>query len=486
MPRVPEICGWRAMSRGAVEQIWAGVSERMRRDIGDTAWRSWIKPLTPAKIKQDILVLHVDSRLVRDRALSQYSDRLRLHVRIESPDIQDVSIQIGSETQDMSAITQAETGTVRIQPSAASPSSADLAVKDAPRLTKMAAGQVSDQDTIGLNPAFCFENFVIGKPNELAFAAAQRVAESANSAFNPLFLYGGVGLGKTHLMHAIAWQVRANHPDRKVMYLTAEKFMHQFIRALKDRDTMAFKERFRSADVLMVDDVQFFADRESTQEEFFHTFNALVDEGRQVVLSADKSPHDLSGIGERLRSRMGCGMVADIHPANFELRYAILQARNELCGGAMPDKVLEFLAHKITSNIRELEGAFTRIIAHADLIGKEITVDMARDTLSDLLRASARRVTVEDIQKQVCTHFAIRMQDMHSARRARNIARPRQIAMFLAKNLTHSSYPEIGRKFGNRDHTTIMHAVKKVEDLMRDDNALADDVALLRSILADG
>lgn len=343
------------------------------------------------------------------------------------------------------------------------------------------------QDLAGLDPRFIFDSFIVGKPNELAFAAAQRVAESETAAFNPLFLYGGVGLGKTHLMHAIAWEIRARRPHRKVMYLSAEKFMYQFIRALRDRDTMTFKEQFRSVDVLMIDDVQFIADKENTQEEFFHTFNALIEEGRQVVLSADQSPHNLSGIGERLRSRLGWGMVADIHPANYELRLGILQARNDQMPEAAraPIKVLEFLAHKITSNIRELEGAFNRIIAHADLIGKEITVDMARDTLSDLLRASARRLTIEDIQKQVASHFAIRMSDMHSARRARNIARPRQIAMYLAKNLTHASYPEIGRQFGNRDHTTIMHAVKKVEQLVLEDGSLADDIGLLRSMLTD-
>lgn len=459
--------------------IWANVSERMRQDIGDTAWRSWIKPLIPSDIEANQLILHADNQLLRDRALSQYADRLRIHVRSESPEMVDVAIRLERRTATIAS------------ESAKLASGANPVPGTPPRMTEISprAKQTSSTvpDMAGLDPRFLFDSFIVGKPNELAFAAAQRVAESETAAFNPLFLYGGVGLGKTHLMHAIAWEIRARHPHRKVMYLSAEKFMYQFIRALRDRDTMTFKEQFRSVDVLMIDDVQFIADKENTQEEFFHTFNALIEEGRQVVLSADQSPHNLSGIGERLRSRLGWGMVADIHPANYELRLGILQARNDQMPEAAraPMKVLEFLAHKITSNIRELEGAFNRITAHADLIGKEISVDMARDTLSDLLRASARRITIEDIQKQVASHFAIRMSDMHSARRARNIARPRQIAMYLAKNLTHASYPEIGRQFGNRDHTTIMHAVKKVEQLVGEDGGLADDIGLLRSMLTD-
>ena len=361
-------------------------------------------------------------------------------------------------------------------------------VADAPRITKMqeAGKQTSAiSSTHGLDARFTFANFIVDKPNQLAFAAASRVVESATAAFNPLFLYSGVGLGKTHLMHAIAWEINARQPERKVMYLSAEKFMYRFIQALRHRDTMAFKEQFRSVDVLMIDDVQFISGKDSTQEEFFHTFNALVDEGKQVILSADKSPTDLSGMEERLRSRLGWGMVADIHATTYELRYSILISKRESVSVNVPDAVLEFLAHKITSNIRELEGAFNRIAAHASLVGRSITVEMARETLADLIRASSRRVTIDDIQKQVSKHFSIRISDMFSARRARSIARPRQIAMYLAKNLTTSSYPEIGRKFGGRDHTTIMHAVKKVEELITHDSEFSDDVELLRSLLSD-
>jgi chromosomal replication initiator protein len=334
-----------------------------------------------------------------------------------------------------------------------------------------------------LDLRFTFENFIVGKPNELAFAAARRVAEADIAPYNPLFLYGGVGLGKTHLMHAIAWHIRETQPEKRVIYLSAEKFMYQFIRALRFRDTVAFKEQFRSVDILMIDDVQFIAGKDSTQEEFFHTFNALVDQNRQVVISADKSPNDLEGMEERMKSRLGWGLVADIHPTTYELRYGILQSKSEDMGVEIPPKILEFLAHKITSNVRELEGALNRIVAYANLIGRSITLETTQDVLQDVLRANDRKVTIEEIQKRVAEHFNIRLSEMYSSRRARAVARPRQIAMYLAKQLTARSLPEIGRKFGGRDHTTVMHAVKKVEELRSIDNGFSEDVELLRRML---
>jgi chromosomal replication initiator protein len=340
-----------------------------------------------------------------------------------------------------------------------------------------------DESFAHLDPRFTFDNFVVGKPNELAHAAARRVADATSVTFNPLFLYGGVGLGKTHLMHAIAWQIRRKDPNRRVLYLSAEKFMYQFIRALRFKDTMAFKEQFRSVDVLMIDDVQFISGKDSTQEEFFHTFNALVDQNRQVVISADKSPSDLEGMEERLRSRLGWGLVADIHPTTYELRLGILQAKAEAMNAAIPAKVLEFLAHKITSNVRELEGALNRIVAHAELVGRSITLESTQEVLHDLLRANDRRITIDEIQKRVAEHFNIRLSDMHSARRARAVARPRQVAMYLAKQLTARSLPEIGRKFGGRDHTTVMHAVRKIEELKTTDPTFAEDIELLRRML---
>jgi chromosomal replication initiator protein len=330
---------------------------------------------------------------------------------------------------------------------------------------------------------FSFKDFVVGQPNELAYAAARRVAESSDVAFNPLFLYGGVGLGKTHLMHAIAWHIRETQPERRVAYLSAEKFMSLFIRAVRHRDTMAFKDEFRSVDVLMIDDIHFIGNKESSQEEFFHTFNALVDQNHQVVVSADKSPSDLEGLEDRLKSRLGWGLVADIHPTNYELRLSILQSKAESIALDIPPQVLEFLAHKISSNIRELEGALNRIEAHAILIGRPVTLEMVQDVLHDLLKANDRRVTIEEIQKKVAEHFNIKLSEMYSPRRARSVARPRQIAMYLSKQLTTRSLPEIGRRFGNRDHTTVMHAVRKVEELRSLDATIDEDVELLRRML---
>ncbi|MFO1113044.1 MAG: chromosomal replication initiator protein DnaA [Rhodospirillales bacterium] len=265
-----------------------------------------------------------------------------------------------------------------------------------------------DEISAPLDQRFTFEHFVVGKPNEFAYAAAQRVAAASRVPFNPLFLYGGVGLGKTHLMHAIAWDIRKRDPQRTVIYLSAEKFMYRFIRALREQNT-DFKEQFRSVNVLMIDDVQFISGKESTQEEFFHTFNTLVDQGRQIVLSADKSPSDLEGMQERLKSRLNCGLVADIHATTYELRLGILQSKADQLGIEVPQKVTEFLAHRITSNVRELEGALNRVVAHAQLIGRAITLETTQEVLHDLLRANDRRITIDDIQKQVAAHFNIRV-----------------------------------------------------------------------------
>ena len=467
-----------------VSSIWGRVSAAMKQDLGDTKWQAWIKNLTPVTLSEKGLVLRAGNSFIRDRVQSQYAEKLRFMLKREYGAVQQVSVTVGSAYPAPLAA-PAPMQSVPMQ-SASVKSAPDYP----PRLSQMpetdaTASQNAADMVGGLDSRFTFDRFIVGKPNELAFAAARRVAETTTAAFNPLFLYGGVGLGKTHLMHAIAWEINARHPHRRVMYLSAEKFMYRFIRALRYRDMMSFKEQFRSVDVLMIDDVQFISGKDSTQEEFFHTFNALVEDGRQVILSADKSPTDLSGMEERLRSRLGWGMVADIHPANYELRLGILQSRRERCDVLVPDKVLEFLANRITSNIREIEGAFNRLVAQATLVGRDITVEMAREVLSDLLRNNNRRVTVEDIQKQVASYYNIRTADMFSARRSRTVARPRQIAMYLSKDLTTFSYPEIGRRFGGRDHTTIMHAVRKVGELLSDDAEIADDISTLKANLVN-
>nr|WP_119677301.1 chromosomal replication initiator protein DnaA [Indioceanicola profundi] len=479
--------------QGTLDQQWARIRGRLKEEVGETAYRSWLKPLTVADLQQGQIRIVVPTRFMRDWIRTHYADRIRALWSGENPGVQSVEIVVAaSQKVEPAPAAIANDDSARPAPARldAEVPRAEFTRSDLPRpdtVTEAAAAAVTEERTddlsAPLDPRFTFENFVVGKPNELAFAAARRVADASAVTFNPLFLYGGVGLGKTHLMHAIAWHIRRKDPSRRVIYLSAEKFMYQFIRALRYKDTMAFKEQFRSVDVLMIDDVQFISGKDSTQEEFFHTFNALVDQNRQVIISADKSPSDLEGMEERLRSRLGWGLVADIHPTTYELRLGILQSKADQMGSRIPQKVLEFLAHKISSNVRELEGALNRIVAHAELVGRAITLESTQEVLHDLLRASNRRVTIEEIQKKVAEHFNIRLSDMSSARRARAVARPRQVAMYLAKQLTQRSLPEIGRKFGDRDHTTVMHAVKKVEELCASDPAFAEDVELLRRML---
>ncbi len=447
-----------------VSARWTRVRGVLRAEVGDSAYKSWLKPLNLIDYADGKVRLSVPTRFMRDWVANHYGARLK---ELWGGD--------GSPVTDVEIFVLADGGVSVEEPIAAAALEAET-VRRTPEHTERDVGAA-------LDPRFKFDNFVVGQPNELAYAAARRVADSPTATYNPLFLYGGVGLGKTHLMHAIAWHIRTHQPGRKVVYLSAEKFMYYFIRALRFQDTMAFKEKFRSVDVLMIDDVQFINGKESTQEEFFHTFNDLVDNNRQVVVSADKSPSDLEGMEERLRSRLGWGLVADIHATTYELRLGILQSKAEELEVAVPDKVIEFLAHKITSSVRELEGALNRVAAQATLVGRDVTVETCQEVLHDLLRASDRRITIEEIQKRVAEHFNIRVADMHSARRSRAVARPRQVAMYLSKQLTSRSLPEIGRKFGGRDHTTVMHAVKKVEELRTFDNSFAEDVDLLRRML---
>ena len=451
---------------------WDRVLGQLRDEFGDTAYRSWLQSLRLDRIDAGEAIVAAPTRFLRDWVATHYADRLLALWRSENPLI--ARLQLIIDPQAAAPIRQ-EIRAVEEIDLPEPPIPAEIAEDRGP----LAAA---------LDPRFTFENFVVGKPNELAHAAARRVAEACVAPnqtvpFNPLYLYSGVGLGKTHLMHAIAWYVRNQAPTRKVIYLSAEKFMYTFIRALRFKSTMDFKEQFRSVDLLMIDDVQFISGKDSTQEEFFHTFNALVDQNRQIVISADKSPSDLAGLEERMRSRLGWGLVADIHPTTYELRLGILQSKAEQSGLRISQKVLEFLAHKIVSNVRELEGALNRITAQMQLIGRDITLEGAHELLHDLVRANERKVTIDEIQKKVAEHFNVKMAEMTSSRRARVVARPRQVAMYLAKQLTSRSLPEIGRKFGGRDHTTVMHAVRKIEELIASDRALAEDVEVLRRML---
>ena len=454
---------------------WDRVKNRMRKELGETMFQSWLKPLKFEKISDDTIVLSVESRLVRDRVERQYSERLFAIWSSEKPGIKDIKLSLNSDTL--------KNKTINIQKE-----QKNFSDNQKPKVINDKELQINlqEDDIVNsrLDNRLTFENFIVGTPNELAFAAARRVAEAKDVPFNPLFLYGGVGLGKTHLMNSIAWVIRKREPSKRVVYMSAEKFMYKFIKALRFKDVMKFKEQFRSVDVLMIDDVQFISGKEHTQDEFFHTFNALVDRGCQIILSADKSPNDLNGMEERLKSRLGWGLVADIHPTNYELRLGILQSRAELAGTVFPKEVLEFIAQKVKSNVRELEGALNRIIAHTTLVGQKITLENTVDVLSDVLRANNRLITVDEIQKHVAQHYSIRISDMFSARRSKSVVFPRQVAMYLSKELTHLSYPEIGRNFGGRDHTTVMHASKRIEKTMKEQLSVAEDVRLLKSMLS--
>ena len=448
------------------DRQWSQVRGMLRAEFGETAYNTWLAPLSLGGLEGERVLLSVPTRFLRDWVAAHYADRIRVLWRRVNPKVSGVALSV------------APLATAAPAPPKAVPCPPD------PVPAPLESGAADADIGAPLDPRCTFENFVVGQPNELAFAAAKRVAQLA-VPFNPLFLYGGVGLGKTHLMHAIAWHIRRQDAACKVVYLSAERFMYQFIKALRFKDTMSFKDLFRSADVLMIDDVQFIAGKETTQEEFFHTFNTLVDRGRQIVISADRSPCDLAGLEERIRSRLGWGLVVDIHPTTYELRREILQVKARLIAEevVIPDAVLDFLARRITSNVRELEGALNRVVAQATLVGRAITLEMAHENLQDLLRAHERRVTIEEIQRQVAEHYHIRIADMQSARRARVVARPRQVAMYLAKQLTPRSLPEIGRKFGGRDHTTVMYAIRKIDELRAIDPLLSDDIETLRRLL---
>ena len=455
-----------------INETWTTLREGLADRIGKNNYATWIEPLTLAELSDGVARFDVPTNFFGDWVGRNFAEHILRHLNENG---------MAAGRVEFSLARAARSPAVRAAAAVTGP------VVTTPRT---AARAKIEEDLPGSNidPKLTFDTFVVGKPNELAHAAARRVAEGGPVSFNPLFLYGGVGLGKTHLMHAIAHELQANRPELRVVYLSAEQFMYRFVQSLRDKSTMDFKEIFRSVDVLMVDDLQFIAGKDSTQEEFFHTFNALVDQGRQIVLSADRAPSEIKDLEDRIKSRLQSGLVVDLHPTDYELRLGILQQkadyyRGQYRGLVIAPGVLEFLAHRITTNVRVLEGALTRLFAFASLVGREITLDLTQDCLSDILRANDRRLTIEEIQRKVAEHYNIRLADMIGPKRVRNIARPRQVAMYLSKQLTLRSLPEIGRRFGGRDHTTIMHGVRRIEELMATDSQLSDDLQLLKRLL---
>jgi chromosomal replication initiator protein len=450
------------------EDVWGQVLKALKTGMSANSFSSWIEPLCLVKLGDSVATFEVPTTFLGNYVSQNFGDQILYQLNKHQGDVQRLAFAVPSErSRDV-----------------ATPPKPKRSVSSNAKSAKVRSGGSP------IDPRLTFDDFVVGKPNELANAAARRVAEGGPVTFNPLFLYGGVGLGKTHLMHAVANELQVRRPDLDVLYLSAEQFMYRFITALRDRKMMDFKELFRSVDVLMVDDVHFIAGKDSTQEEFFHTFNALVDSGKQVIISADRAPGEIKDMEDRIRSRLQSGLVVDLHPTDYELRLGVLQSKvmrylDDYPNLSIAPGVLEFLAHRITTNVRILEGALTRLFAVASLVGREINLALTQDTLADVLKASDRKVTIEEIQRKVSEHYNIRLSDLIGPKRLRAYARPRQIAMFLCKMMTSRSLPEIGRRFGGRDHTTVMHGVRRIGELREKDSQIADDLELLQRALSE-
>ena len=459
--------------RTRINDSWIRVRLKLKSKLGENIYKNWIESLELVKIEKKSAVFNVSNSFIANWIDRNYRETIIETFKNEEIFIDEILFDYNSVN---SPSFSNEEKSYKIKDNKLSHLKHSLDNKNI------------ELPSSPLDKRFTFDRFVVGKPNELAHAAAKRVSETGPVTFNPLFLYGGVGLGKTHLMHAIAWQIKKTNPLSRMLYLSAEQFMYRFVQALRFKDMYGFKEIFRSVDILMVDDVQFIAGKESTQDEFFHTFNALVEQGKQLVISGDRAPGEIDGLEDRIKSRLAWGLVVDLHPTDYELRLGILQSKVEIQSKLHPgininNGILEFLAHRISSNVRVLEGSLTRLFAYASLVGRPIDIDMAQECLADILRISERKVTIEEIIRKVADHYNLRMSDMISARRPRTISRPRQLAMFLAKNLTSKSLPEIGRRFGGRDHTTVIHAVKKIEELKNKDLQIAEEVEILRRML---
>lgn len=445
------------------EQQWDVICAELKKNSDDSILKEYLGQISPS-IRDDALILSVPNGFMRDWLHGRKYDATICQLfQKNNPAIQ--RVEVCMQDYFLPPVTSEE--------------------KQSENLTTNNYSKSFNSDIveIHLNPEMTFENYVVGSSNELAAAAAKGVTQRFESSRNPLFLHSSVGLGKTHLMNAIAWKLKETQPDKKVIYLSAEQFMYQYVKALRSDKTGAciadFRDLFRSADVLMIDDVQFICGKQGTQTEFFHTFNSLIEQGKQIVLSSDSSPLELKGLEDRLKTRMAQGLIVDIYPTTYEMRIGILQSKAEQWGIDVPMDVVEFLAEHITGNVRELEGALKRLGADAQLLNTKITLASTQAILKDVLNLYQREISVSDIQKAVCDYFVVKLSDLKSSRRERSIARPRQIAMYLAKELTSKSLPEIGLDFG-RDHTTILHAIRLIEDLIKTDATLAEHVMRLK------
>nr|WP_240309566.1 MULTISPECIES: chromosomal replication initiator protein DnaA [Sphingomonas] len=438
---------------------WETIRVGLRRDCGARTFDGWLKPAELGGFDPDTgaLELVMPSQFMADWVSSHFRERLQLAWRTTLPIVRDVNVVAceGGPRPAPLLILEAEPAPAPAVPASVHPRP-------------------------NFDPRYSFPNFVIGKANEVAATAAKTLAEADSVTFNPLFIHGGTGRGKTHLLHAIGQRFLELRPGALVVSMSAEKFMVEFVRAIRENDTIGFKQRLRSADLLLIDDVQFIAGKESTQEEFFHTMNEIITAGRRLVITSDRAPQDLDGIAPRILSRLSWGLVADVNQADFELRYNIILAKLALLPGvSMAGDVVQFLAKRLTASIRELEGALNRIAAYAMMTGRTIDVTFVEEVLANVLRANQRRISIDEIQTQVAEHYRIRKAEMTSARRAREVARPRQVAMYLSKQLTPKSLPDIGRRFGGRDHTTVIHAVRQIEKLRALDPEIDAAIRLL-------
>jgi chromosomal replication initiator protein len=431
-------------------------------ELSAQQFNTWIRPLQVIENHKQLKLL-APNRFVLDWVRNHYLDAIQKHMQEISGDPgMRIIVEIGSKKKR-----QAQQQAVGSNPQQPHSQMSD----DRPALDS------------NLNPNFTFDSFVEGKSNQIARAASIQISENPGRAYNPLFIYGGVGLGKTHLMHAVGNSILANNPNAKVVYLHSERFVAEMVKALQHNTIDQFKKKYRSLNALLIDDIQFFAGKERSQEEFFHTFNALFESQQQIILSSDRFPKEVTGLEERLKSRFGWGLTVAIEPPDLETRVAILQSKALQLNAALPTEVAFFMGKRIRSNIRELEGALRRVVANATFTGQQINVDFAKNALRDMLAAHDKQVTIESIQKTVAEYYQIRTNDLLSAKRSRSIARPRQIAMTLAKELTNHSLPEIGNAFGGRDHTTVIHANKKVMELRETDPRIAEDYSnLLRTL----
>ena len=440
-----------------LKDIWENALTIIKGELTEVSFNTWIKSIVPLKIEEDYFYLCVPNDFTKGILSSRYKDLIINALKLITSKRYNVEFIVSTEE------------VIDLEKS----SSNNISSKSNNIV-------VSDEMSAMLNPKYTFKSFVIGNSNRFAHAASLAVAEAPAKAYNPLFIYGGVGLGKTHLMHAIGHYILDNNPNSKVVYVSSEKFTNELINSIKDDRNVEFRNKYRNIDVLLIDDVQFIAGKERTQEEFFHTFNDLHESNKQIILSSDRPPKEIPTLEDRLRSRFEWGLIADIQAPDFETRMAILKKKADVENLSIPNEVLVYIATKIKSNIRELEGALIRIVAFSSLTNKEISVDLASEALKDIIsNKHSKQVTIESIQDIVSSYFNLRVEDFKSARRTRNVAFPRQIAMYLCRKLTDTSLPKIGEEFGGRDHTTVIHAYEKISSSLKEDESLQNAVSEL-------